>query len=33
MVKDLNNSKDWTHDPPTNNYIYPNMCNNMDGIS
>jgi hypothetical protein len=31
-LADLNKSTDWTHDPPTNDYIYPNMCNNMDGM-
>lgn len=27
----LYNSKNWTHNPPSNNYIYPNMCNKLNG--
>ena len=31
-LKELENSSNWTHDPPSNDKIYPNMCNKMDGI-
>ena len=31
-LRQLNDSTDWTHDPPSNNYIYPNMNNKMDGM-
>lgn len=26
-LKKLRDSTDWTHNPPSNNYLYPNMCN------
>ena len=31
-LKELNNSDDWTHDPPSDPRIFPNMCNSYDGI-
>ena len=31
-LKELNNSDNWNHDPPSDPRIYPNMCNSYDGI-
>lgn len=31
-LKELNESEDWNHDPPSDPRIYPNMCNTYDGI-
>lgn len=31
-LRELDRSTDWTHDPPSNNKLYPNMCNKYDGI-
>ena len=31
-LKELNERNDFTHDPPNDPRIYPNMCNSMDGI-
>ena len=31
-LRELDESTDWTHDPPSNDRLYPNMCNQMDGI-
>ena len=31
-LRELDASTNWTHDPPCNDKLYPNMCNQMDGI-
>ena len=31
-LKELDASENWTHDPPTNNKLYPNMCVSDSGI-
>lgn len=31
-LKELNSSNNFTHDPPNDSRIYPNMCNTYDGI-
>ena len=31
-IKELNTRNDFTHDPPNDIRIYPNMCNNYDGF-
>ena len=31
-LQELNRSDNWTHDPPSDPRIYPNMCNTYDGI-
>ena len=31
-IKELNTRNDFTHDPPNDPRIYPNMCNTYDGI-
>jgi len=31
-LNELNNSDNWSHDPPSDPRIYPNMCNTYDGM-